>query len=33
LGGSSAKGKEVKIFRQGDEIILREKGKGPVRAF
>jgi antitoxin VapB len=27
------KGKEVKIFRRGDEIVLREKGKGLARAF
>ena len=27
------KGKEVEIFRRGDEIVLREKGKGVVRAF
>lgn len=27
------KGKEVEIFRRGDEIILREKGKGLARAF
>jgi antitoxin VapB len=25
--------KEVEIFRRGDEIVLREKGKGLVRAF
>jgi antitoxin VapB len=23
------KAKEVEIFRRGDEIVLREKGKGP----
>jgi len=27
------KGKEVEIFRRGDEIVLREKGKGLARAF
>jgi antitoxin VapB len=27
------KGKEVEIFRRGDEIVLREKGKGLERAF
>jgi antitoxin VapB len=27
------RGKEVEIFRRGDEIVLREKGKGLVRAF
>jgi antitoxin VapB len=27
------KSKEVEIFRRGDEIILREKGKGLARAF
>jgi antitoxin VapB len=27
------KGKEVEIFRRGDEIVLREKGKGLKRAF
>lgn len=26
-------GKEVEIFRRGDEIILREKSKGLARAF
>jgi antitoxin VapB len=26
-------GKEVEIFRRGDEIVLREKGKGLERAF
>jgi antitoxin VapB len=25
--------KEVEIFRRGDEIVLREKGKGLARAF
>ena len=25
--------KEVEIFRRGDEIVLREKGKGLTRAF
>jgi antitoxin VapB len=27
------KGKEVEIFRRGEEIVLREKGKGLERAF
>jgi len=27
------KAKEVEIFRRGDEIVLREKGKGLTRAF
>ena len=27
------KSKEVEIFRRGDEIVLREKGKGLERAF
>jgi antitoxin VapB len=27
------KGDEVEIFRRGDEIVLREKGKGLARAF
>jgi antitoxin VapB len=27
------KGKEVEIFRRGDEIVLREKRKGLERAF
>jgi antitoxin VapB len=27
------KGAEVEIFRRGDEIVLREKGKGLERAF
>src|SRR5882672_3672630 len=27
------KGKEVEVFRRGDEIVLREKGKGLARAF
>ena len=27
------RGEEVEIFRRGDEIVLREKGKGVVRAF
>lgn len=27
------KSKEVEIFRRGDEIVLRDKGKGLVRAF
>jgi antitoxin VapB len=27
------KSKEVEIFRRGNEIVLREKGKGLVRAF
>jgi antitoxin VapB len=27
------KSKEVEIFRRGDEIVLREKGKGLARAF
>jgi antitoxin VapB len=26
-------GKEVEIFRRGNEIVLREKGKGLARAF
>ena len=26
-------GNEVEIFRRGDEIVLREKGKGLARAF
>lgn len=26
-------GKEVEIFRRGEEIVLREKGKGLARAF
>ncbi len=26
-------GKEVEIFRRGDEIVLREKSRGMVRAF
>jgi antitoxin VapB len=26
-------GKEVEIFRRGDEIVLREKGAGMTRAF
>ena len=31
--GFRLKSKEVEIFRRGDEIILREKGKGLARAF
>ncbi len=27
------KGKEVEIFRRGDEIVLREKAEGLARAF
>jgi len=27
------KAKELEIFRRGDEIVLREKGKGLARAF
>ena len=27
------KAEEVEIFRRGDEIVLREKGKGLARAF
>ena len=27
------KAKEVEIFRRGEEIVLREKGKGLARAF
>jgi len=27
------KAREVEIFRRGDEIVLREKGKGLARAF
>jgi antitoxin VapB len=27
------KGEEVEIFRRGDEIVLREKGRGLARAF
>jgi antitoxin VapB len=27
------KAKEVEVFRRGDEIVLREKGKGLARAF
>ena len=27
------KSKEAEIFRRGDEIVLREKGKGLARAF
>jgi antitoxin VapB len=27
------KAKEVEIFRRGDEIVLREKGRGLARAF
>ena len=27
------KGREVEIFRRGDEIVLREKAHGMVRAF
>ena len=27
------KGKEVEIFRRGDEIVLREKSRGMERAF
>jgi antitoxin VapB len=27
------RGKEVEIFRRGDEIVLREKGRGMLRAF
>ncbi|HEX4160104.1 MAG TPA: type II toxin-antitoxin system VapB family antitoxin [Rhizomicrobium sp.] len=27
------RGEEVEIFRRGDEIVLREKGKGMARAF
>jgi len=27
------KSREVEIFRRGDEIVLREKGKGLARAF
>ncbi|HXW42749.1 MAG TPA: type II toxin-antitoxin system VapB family antitoxin [Xanthobacteraceae bacterium] len=26
-------GKEVEIFRRGDEVVLREKSKGMARAF
>ncbi len=26
-------GKEVEIFRRGDEVVLREKGKGLARVF
>jgi antitoxin VapB len=31
--GIRLKGKEVEIFRRGDEIVLREKRKGLARAF
>ena len=31
--GFRLKGNEVEIFRRGDEIVLREKGKGLARAF
>jgi antitoxin VapB len=27
------RGKEVEIFRRGDEVVLREKSRGMVRAF
>jgi antitoxin VapB len=27
------RGKEVEIFRRGDEVVLREKGRGLERAF
>lgn len=27
------RGEEVEIFRRGDEVVLREKGKGLARAF
>lgn len=27
------RGKEVEIFRRGEEVVLREKGKGMARAF
>jgi antitoxin VapB len=27
------RGREVDIFRRGDEVVLREKGNGLVRAF
>jgi antitoxin VapB len=27
------RGKEVEIFRRGDEVVLREKSKGMARAF
>lgn len=27
------RGKEVEIFRRGDEVVLREKGKGMARVF
>jgi len=27
------KGKEVEIFRRGDDVVLREKDKTPARAF
>ena len=26
-------GKEIEIFRRGDEVVLREKGSGMARAF
>ena len=31
--GFRFKGKEVEIFRRGEEIVLRERGKGLERAF
>ena len=31
--GFRLKGNAVEIFRRGDEIVLREKGKGLARAF
>ena len=31
--GFRLKSEEVEIFRRGDEIVLREKGKGLARAF
>jgi antitoxin VapB len=31
--GFRRNGKEVEIFRRGDEIVLREKRKGVARAF
>jgi antitoxin VapB len=31
--GFRFKSNEVEIFRRGDEIVLREKGKGLARAF
>jgi antitoxin VapB len=31
--GLQLKSDEVEIFRRGDEIVLREKGKGLARAF